>query len=359
MRGIGVVSHLTRLQVRNFRVLRTLDMKPGRQGNLIRGHNGAGKTSLLESIFLLSSARSFRGGDARQLVSHGEGAASVKAVVAGGNGTLELGVNIQGRQIRALRDGKKGIRRAEQARTLPVLNLDSRVMGLVDQGPERRRQLLNWVTFHVEPAFHAAWTRFRRSLKQRNASLRSGARAGAVAAWDEQFCRSAEAMETQRRAIAEKLRPRFQRIAEQLLGLRADWEHYRGWPRDRGLAAALQEALDGDRKLGVTRFGPQRSDLVLRLEGGRARYIASRGQQKLLAASIVLAAAEQLDETGMARPVLLADEPLAELDADHARRLLGAMWAGKCQMFITAVDTSAFGKEFEREEFRVRAGALV
>ncbi len=358
-RGIDVVSHLTRLQARNFRAFKHLDLKPGRKANLVRGHNGAGKTSLLESIFLLSRARSFRGGDARQLVSHGEEAASVRATVAGGGSVLELGVNIRGRRVRALLDGKKGIRRAELARALPVLNLDASVMDLVDQGPERRRLLLNWVTFHVEPAFHAAWARFRRSLKQRNASLRAGAGVEAVTAWDEQFCRSAEAMEKQRRAMAGKLRPRFQRIAEQLLDLRADWEYDRGWPCDGNLAHALQDALDGDRKLGATRFGPQRSDLVLHLEGGKARYLASRGQQKLLAASIVLAAAELLNEAGIARPVLLADEPLAELDAEHARRLLGAMWAGNCQLFITAVDAGAFGKEFEREEFRLSDGALV
>jgi len=51
------VSDLTRLQVRNFRALKHLDLKPDRKANLIRGHNGAGKTSLLESIFLLSRAR--------------------------------------------------------------------------------------------------------------------------------------------------------------------------------------------------------------------------------------------------------------------------------------------------------------
>ena len=350
---------LTQLRVRNLRALKTLDLTPGRQGNLISGDNGAGKTSLLESIFLLSRGRSFRAGDIRQLIRHGEDAASVRATLAGESGAWDLGVDLQGRKLRALLDGEAGVRRAELARSLPVLNLDARVMDLVEQGPERRRLLLNWVTFHVEPAFHAAWRRFRRSQKQRNASLRGGAPVGTVTAWDEQFCHAAEAMEAQRRAIAENLRPRFRRIAGQLLGLRADWDYYRGWPRERALADALRETLDGDRKLGLTRFGPQRSDLVLRLQAGRARYLASRGQQKLLAASMMLAAAELLAEAGVAQPVLLADEPLAELDAEHAGRLLSAMWAGNSQLFITAVDARPFGKDFEREEFRLNKGGLV
>ena len=350
---------LTQLRVRNFRALRVLDLAPDRRVNLISGHNGAGKTSLLECIFLLSRGRSFRGGDVRQLVGKGADGASLSAVVAGRSGTRELELTIRGRKLRGRLDGEAGTRRAELARSLPVLNLDASVMDLVDQGPERRRLLLNWVTFHVEPAFYSAWRRFRRSLKQRNAGLREGARAGEVAAWDAQFCRAAEAMEAMRRSISENLRPRFRRISEKLLGLPTDWDYYRGWPGERTLADALRESLASDRKLGLTRFGPQRSDLVLRLEAGRARYLASRGQQKLLAASLMLASAELLAEAGVAQPVLLADEPLAELDADHSGRLLDAMKSGGAQLFISAVDPRPFGKEFRRREFRLKAGGLV
>ncbi len=353
------MARLTQLRVRNIRALKAVDLAPGRKGNVISGHNGAGKTSLLESVFLLSRARSFRSGDTRQLIGRGEDAASVRGSVIAGSNTRELGVNIHGGRLRAFLDSETGVRRAELALALPVLNLDAKVVDLVEQGPERRRLLLNWVTFHVEPAFHAAWRRFRRSLKQRNAGLRAGIRADAVTAWDEQFCQAAEAMEERRRIVAENLRPRFRRIAEQLLGLRADWNYYRGWPRDKTLAEALRENLDSDRKLGRTWHGPQRSDLALRLEAGRPRYLASRGQQKLLAASMMLAAAELLGQAGVPRPVLLADEPLAELDAEHAGRLLSAMWAGGSQLFITAVDPRPLGEDLERKEFRLSEGGLV
>ena len=350
---------LTQLRVRDFRALKGLDLEPGPRANLFGGHNGAGKTSLLESVFLLSRGRSFRGGNPRQLVAKGAEAAAIRGAVAGAAGSHELGVGIKGGKLRASMDGRSGVPRAELARILPVLNVDAGVMDLVDQGPERRRLLLNWVTFHVEPAFHSAWSRFRRSLKQRNASLRQGGRGSTVKAWDGEFCRASEAMEEHRRAVADSLRPGFRRFAEELLGVRADWDYFRGWPRDRGLADTLRDSLQGDQKLGQTRFGPQRSDLVLRLEDVRARHFASRGQQKLLAASLMLASAELLEEAGVGRPVLLADEPLAELDEEHSARLLSAISAGKSQLFIAAVDTRPFGDGFEREEYRLKGGALV
>ncbi len=353
------MAYLKELRVSRLRALEAVNFNPGPRANLITGHNGAGKTTVLEAIFLLSRGRSFRGSDIRQLIGHGAKVAQVGGTVADGEHSRRMALTVSGNSVRTRLDGAEGGRRAELARILPVLNLDARVMDLVERGPERRRLLLNWVTFHVEPTFNQAWRRFRRTLKQRNASLREGARLPAVVAWDREFCMAAEEMEGLRRAISERLRPRFARIAEGLMGLSADWDYYPGWPRDDSLADILKAGLEGDRRQGRTRFGPQRSDLVLRLESKRARHVASRGQQKLLAASLLLAAAELLEETGSRKPVLLADEPLVELDDWHAEKLLNAMWETKAQLFIAAVEAERYRKVVGASEIGLKEGALV
>lgn len=353
------MAYLTELRVRRLRALEALEIAPDGGANLITGHNGAGKTTVLEAVFLLSRGRSFRGGDARQLIGQGATSADLSAHVASSESTFRVGLALEGRNLRARLNGVGGAKRAEIARILPVLSLDARLMDLVDRGPERRRRLLNWVTFHVEPAFNAAWGRFRRSLKQRNAGLREKAKAEAIMAWDGEFCRAAVAMEGKRSSVADRLRPRFARIAGELMGLEADWDYYQGWPRDKSLADSLRTGLKGDRKLGMTRFGPQRSDLVLRLETRRARYVASRGQQKLLAAALMLAATELLTEEGAGRPVLLADEPLVELDSGHADKLLEALLGTGSQVFVTAVDGAPYSSILGPLEIRLKGGALV
>ena len=353
------MAQLTELRARNLRALESIDLVPDGRANLITGYNGAGKTTLLEAIHLLSRGRSFRGSDLKQLVAHGRAEAVINGTVAVGQADRRLGLTISGRSARARLDGEGGARRPEIARLLPVLNLDARLMDLVDRGPERRRLLLNWVTFHVEPGFNAAWRRFRRALRQRNASLRQGAGARAIAAWDGEFCRAALEMESLRRVVAERLRPLFANIAARLTGMPADWDYYPGWPREDSLDEILTAGLDGDRKQGNTRFGPQRADLVLRLKSRRARYIASRGQQKLLASALMLAAAEVLEAEGANRPILLADEPLVELDAGHGQELLKALVERGAQLFIAAVETAPYRRLMEAREIRLKEGALV
>ena len=353
------MAYLTALRVNKLRTLQGVDYAPDARANLISGHNGAGKTTLLEAIYLLSRGRSFRSGDLRQLVAHGAESATVAAEVAVPHGSRRLAVTVEGRHATARVDGEKGIRRPVIVRILPVLNLDARLMDLVDRGPERRRLLLNWVAFHVEPAFNAAWRRFRRVLKQRNASLRASARQSAMAAWDGEFCRAAGEIEELRRKVAERLQPRFVKIAGELTGLPAEWDYYPGWPREDELQDILKAGLEGDRRQGNTRFGPQRADLILRLESRRARYLASRGQQKLLAASLMLASAELLQEAGVNRPVLLADEPIVELDDRHAEKLVRALHAAGTQLFITAVDAGPYRDLIDAREIGLKEGALV
>lgn len=353
------MAQLTELRARHLRALESIDLEPDGRANLITGHNGAGKTTLLEAIHLLSRGRSFRGSDLRQLVTHGKAVAAINATVAVGAADRRIGLTISGRSARARLDGADGARRPEIARLLPVLNLDARLMDLVDRGPERRRLLLNWVTFHVEPGFNGAWRQFRRALRQRNASLRQGAGARAIAAWDGEFCRAALEMEALRQVVAERLRPRFAKIAARLTGMPADWDYHPGWPREDSLEEILRAGLDGDRKQGNTRFGPQRADLVLRLESRRARYIASRGQQKLLASALMLASTEELEAEGVSRPVLLVDEPLVELDAGHGQELLKALVERGAQLFVAAVEAAPYRRLMEAQEIRLKEGALV
>ena len=95
--------------------------------------------------------------------------------------------------------------------------------------------------------------------------------------------------------------------------------------------SALEDGLERDLQLGSTQAGPHRADLRLSYDERQARKLVSRGQQKLLASAMILAATETA-QTALERPLLLLlDDPAAELDADSLARLMARLsgWAAR------------------------------
>ena len=82
---------LERLGVQRFRNIHqvSVDLQPGL--NLIHGDNGSGKTSLLESIYFLSTGRSFRSGALQPVIQKGSEECLVTGNYQQGGGRYQLG----------------------------------------------------------------------------------------------------------------------------------------------------------------------------------------------------------------------------------------------------------------------------
>lgn len=223
---------------------------------------------------------------------------------------------------------------ADLAVGLPVQAIHSDIGSLIEGPPDVRRRLLDWGVFHVEHHYFGHWRRYRRVLIQRNAALRE-------AASD---------------AVLDSLAPAFRRVGEGILGVDIGLRYQRGWPDQTGLVDALRAAREADRSMGYTRVGPHRGDLQFDLEGERSRWRASRGQQKLLGAALVLAQCD-LVANALGQPVaLLVDEPAADLDHEHLGRFLRAVWSSPTQVFLAALSVTGLRLEGSPAMFHVEHG---
>jgi DNA replication and repair protein RecF len=113
-----------------------------------------------------------------------------------------------------------------------------------------------------------------------------------------------------------------------------------------------------DRQLGSTQAGPQRADLRLATEERSARQLVSRGQQKLLACTLILAATRVV-QRHLGRPLLLLlDDPAAELDRGSLERLMEEVADLGSQVIATSLqsDVSLFPEAPAR--FHVEQGRL-
>jgi DNA replication and repair protein RecF len=329
------------LQVIGVRNLRDVRMEPGPGLNVIAGDNGAGKTSLLESIHLLATGHSFRTRQLAPLLARGADAVQIAARVQGLAGTPSYPAGIrktQGETLVRIR-GRNATGLAELARELPVLAIHPESHVLVAGPPGQRRSFLDWGAFHREPDFQGVWQRYRRLLQQRNAALRAGGDLRQLSAWDEALAEEGEHLDGLRRAYLGVLKAG-------LADLGRDWpaagtldsEYRRGWPEGQSLAEALSRNRARDRGAGFTHVGPHRAEVLWRLDERAAAEVASRGQQKTLVIMLKLAQARVLKAEKGGAPLMLVDDLPSELDAAHRDRVMGLLRALETQVFVTAID---------------------
>jgi DNA replication and repair protein RecF len=94
------------------------------------------------------------------------------------------------------------------------------------------------------------------------------------------------------------------------------------------LAAAFARDREQDLRRSLTHSGPHRDDLVLKLGGRSLRSFGSAGQQRTSAIALRLLERETLHERTGRTPLVLLDDPFAELDLDRARQILRVLADG-------------------------------
>lgn len=322
----------------------SLDFSP--HFNWIYGKNGSGKTSLLESIYLLSTGRSFKTRYAPEFIQKGQVACITSGTVSGYDNTriVRLGIERHATEGLRLRVNEQPFDTlAEWVKLLPIqlINVDS--YQLLNGPPKPRRQFLDWPMFHVEHSFFLHLQRYRRALKQRNAALRGSVqqrKRPLIELWDSELAEAGEAITAARQRFVQDFNPLFVEYLNQLLGVDdIIFDFKRGWHEERSLAQALSATFERDLALGYTSQGPHRADFrCYSLDKTAVETKLSRGQLKLFISALYLARSAYVRQMTTCSPVCLLDDLCSELDKEASYRLLQGLWGQRSQIFITSID---------------------
>ena len=363
------------LEVRNFRNFEHVVMELDPGINLVSGKNGSGKTSLLESCYFLSTARSFRESGLASLIQRNEESCLLRGRVLGERGRHHLGINKLRNGERQIRIDSEPVKRASDlARLLPTLVLGPQSMELLVGPPSLRRRFLNWGLFHVKPScafaglgvtrvkqeeiasgFFAEWESANRCLRQRNQLLRESQRSGILRgkelrSWSERLVVHSNRIDELRRNYIELFEPKFTSIAGEFMspnGARLDY--YRGWGPEEDLLEIYDKDLSLDVKRGFTQRGFQRADVRITLFGQPAAKVCSRGELKSLVWAMILAQGSLMTgslaqeknfekEPREGKILYLVDDLASEFDEEHRRRVMGFLSAAGQQTIITGTD---------------------
>ena len=349
---------IRRFKASNFRCIEDADLSFSPGFNLIYGENASGKTSLLEALAYLGRGKSFRGATTSDLVKHGENEFVLFGESESAAGTHRIGVRNSREGLEVRVDGSSDGGAGALAAALPLQVIDPEVHNLVAGGPEMRRRFLDWIAFHVEHEHLLTWRRFRRALRQRNAALKARSSAAAMRSWNTEFIDISLKLDESRRRALEGALETLEAYGQGLLGTEIGFDYQQGWNREKSLDEVLVEGAERELQQGTTQYGPHRADLRIRYDERQARKLVSRGQQKLLASAMILAAADTA-QSALERPLLLLlDDPAAELDANALQRLMDAIAALGCQVVATSLERAALVVPADASVFHVEHGVL-
>ena len=372
---------IERLQISYLRNLTQVNLQPT-ACNVIIGANGSGKTSLLEAIFLLSRGKSFRHHQPKRYIQHHQNTVTVHANLSDSS---TLAIQKQADATTLLRLNQTTVyNQSILTEQLPTLLIDPSTMDMLEQGSASRRQLLDWLVFHMKQGFHPQWVAYQRLLKQRNSLLKKSrhltqVQLAELKSWDKGLSSHAALIHHYRERIFTEWQPYFAESIEQLLPSYADQlslSYNAGYDTSIALDIQLNERLEQDLQLGYTRIGNHRADVHVHWHSDdslemnnesastaptndvsaklptlkeQAANVLSRGEKKLLITALrlsqlplLLNAEQGIDSqrdgfNTRATPVVLLDDITAELDNRAIEILLSTLSQLPCQVFMSSL----------------------
>ena len=383
MSTVGIAARIDTLSIRDFRNLERVELELPPSGMLVVGENGQGKTNLLEAIYYLQLLRSVRGARDQDLVRFGAPGFHVGARVASDR-VSEIGVGFEraGKRKRVRLDGAVSDRLGDAVGALPVAMFSPADVELVAGGPATRRRFLDIMLAVTSRGYLRALQRYRAALVRRNAALRDAARQlvgrgdAPVDVWEQPLAEHGATLWAERVAWVESVGGQFAELARVIGGDLLEIRYVSAAPaldgastadRRAALAALFDQQRSTDMRFGLTRSGPHRDDLLITIAGSdgtsrELRVFGSAGQQRTAAIALRLLEAALLHQRRGGAPLILLDDPFAELDAPRTRRIVdllseSGLEAGQTILAVPR-ESDIPGGMPRLQRFRITAGAL-
>lgn len=375
---------LRELQLAQYRNLAEATLPLDARFTVIWGENGAGKTNLLEALYLISTFRSFRSSDQRVLLRAGHREALAKLTAfdpqLGLPSTFEVRIVQHERSTRKTGtvDGKRVAAAKDFYGRVRAILFTPEDLGMLRGSPSGRRQFLDRVIFAQDRAHIGDIQDYEKTVRSRNKVLKAqaGTHAGSQAplldSYDQGIAEIGARIWRRRAAVIEDVRPGFLRAFEEIHGpgLEPALDYESSVPAAVGAPdvdtaresylAQLREKRGQDLMRGTTSVGPHRDDLRFSVFGSPAADFASQGQARALVLAFKIAELRLTRARIGYAPVLLLDDVSSELDPSRNAKLFDMLWAdaGQCVLTTTSPDFIRLPTDASRRNVQVVNGSL-
>jgi len=383
---------ISRLSLTNFRNYPRLELDLGRGTSIFWGNNAQGKTNLIESIWALSTTKSHRANNERELINHAavEDLLPVSRIFAqakrgntdhtevelilrldASNGHTTPSTQAPTRKQCSVNGvGRRAIDVMGQIKTVMFSAED---IDLVSGAPSLRRRHLDMICCQGSSRYRYSLGRYQKVLWQRNHLLsllqQQRAHINQLEFWDKELVQYGAHLIFERKnlvtALNRQISPIHDELTEGVEHLDITYVPSIGHEEYsvEGIAGNFQQALSLSQAKeiaqGASVIGPHRDDLRFHINGLNMNNYGSRGQQRTIILALKLAEAQYFQMQDDDPPVLLLDDMLPELDKHRRYRLLELITPFE-QVLITATEPDFFKQSFltGATQFQVHEGTV-
>lgn len=346
-----ILEHLSIINYKNIQEA-TLELSPNI--NCFIGHNGAGKTNVLDAVYFLSFCHSAQTTQDSLVIRHDQDFFMLEGKYE--DFTIHCGMKRGGKKV-VRRDKKAYQRLSEHIGLIPIVLVSPSDILLIEGSSEERRRLMDVVISQQDPAYIESLNRYNKALQQRNAMLKiedMEPDPELMGLWEEQMAREGEAIYQKRQAFVEQLTPLFQQYYETISGGREQVSlRYTSHCQRGPLLEVIQRDRFKDRAVGYSLHGIHRDDLEIMLDGHPMRREGSQGQQKTFVIALKLAQFEFLKRANsQTTPLLLLDDIFDKLDAQRVEQIIQLVASEQFgQIFITDTNRDHIDQILSKGDF--------
>ena len=367
--------YIEKLDIFSFRNLKSINLEFSKEINFIFGHNAQGKTNLIETIYILCLAKSFRSRDDSELVPFRSDFYSFDGYfIDEPSITSKVAVYYsltQGKKIKL--DWKKINQYSTLVGRFPIVISSSEDYIITTGPPAQRRKFFNILLSQSSSRYLDDLKKYERILKQKNKILNyPGDKRHIkeqVDIWNAQLVQTGTNLMLGRAKMVEEINGYLTEYYKIITGsehaLKITYQPCVPITKVQNIpeafTALLSKAYYKEIKRGLSLIGPHRDEYIISIAGNELRKYGSRGEHKSALVSLKAAEAVFLKNKTRTFPILLLDDLFSELDIERGERVMD-LFTKSFQTFITgtsldfeAVKHSGI-KEQDHPTFIVKSG---
>lgn len=352
---------LQKISIVNYKNIREASLELSPKINCLIGHNGAGKTNLLDAIYFLSFCRSAFYHQDSLAITHGQEFFVLEGEYSDDTDNANVDVEKiycglkRGTKKRFKRNGKEYKRLSQHIGLIPVIMVSPSDSILVEGGSEERRRLMDMVIAQYNPLYIDDLANYNKALQQRNALLKQEQEPddSLMEILEMQMAEAGERIYTQRQQYVEQMSPVLSEIYRKISGDKETVElNYVSHCQRGPLFDVISRDRYKDRAVGYSLHGIHRDDLEMHINGYPIRREGSQGQTKSFVIALKIAQFDFLRRThSNTTPLLLLDDVFDKLDASRVERIIDMVAGeGYGQIFITDTNRDHLDKILQRSE---------